>query len=935
MSTNAVTAGAARPLRRQDAGATRSMTCVPPRYNPNPIMPLAPGTQLGPYQIVAPLGAGGMGEVYRALDPRLGREVAIKVLPSVLSRDLDRLRRFEQEARAVGVLNHPNILAVYDIGTHEGAPYLVTELLEGSTLRDRLSGGALPPRKTVDYGIQIAHGLAAAHEKGIVHRDLKPENIFICRDGRAKILDFGLAKLSLPELDDATVTTLDLDKQGTATGVVLGTAGYMSPEQVRGEKADQRSDIFSLGGVLYESLSGQRAFAGRTSADRAGAILKDEPPDLLTTGQNIPSALDRIVRHCLEKNPEERFQSARDLAFHLESTSSLSGASTEAAALLKEKRGTAQPLRWAIALLGVALASAGAWWLRGRTEPTPRGVQFLRLTDFDGLEESPSFSPDGKSVVFVSDSTGSRQVWVRLLAGGPPLQITNGAGAHLDPRWSQDSSSIIYFAPPPEGDAQGTLWEVSALGGAPRQLVSSMSGADVSHDGKRLTFFRLNGKQMELIVADRDGSNPRVVTQATTTFSYRQPRWSPDDANIAFLHNLENWADDVYMVPSAGGVPRRITNESTLMSGIAWSPDGASLVYSTSRGSTLLYLPTMHLWQISKSGAELQQLTFGETGDESPDVDRNGRIVVSRKHMEFDIWKFPVDGDAAENVRRGERITHQTGQVQTPTPDPTDREMVYLSDSGGHGNLWVLPLSGGTRRQITFEKDPNIVMGVPIWSPDGKLITFATSRSSNDARGVGYWLVRPDGSDLHLLVPSGAWAAWSGDSKWIYYSESSPVKDTGSFRLMKIPAEGGAAVLVRTDNARGPAPSPDGSALYYTVPLQNLNGSLDYELRVARPESGAATLLTRISGARVPLWQGLHPVISRDGKLLAMPLDDTLGTNIWVASTADGKLRQITDFGQKRTFIARRISWSSDGKWVFAAAGEGDADIVQLDGLLH
>ena len=260
---------------------------------------------------------------------------------------------------------------------------------------------------------------------------------------------------------------------------------------------------------------------------------------------------------------------------------------------------------------------------------------------------------------------------------------------------------------------------------------------------------------------------------------------------------------------------------------------------------------------------------------------------------------------------------------------------MYLSDNGGHGNLWVLPLGGGDPRQITFEKDPDLIMGVPIWSPDGNLITFATARPTTDVRGVGYWIVHPDGSGLRLALPLAAWAAWSSDSKWLYYSESFPVRATGSFRLMKAPIEGGDAVLVRSDNARGPALAPDGSALYYVVPLQNLNGSLDYELRVARPENGPSTLLTRISGERVPLWQGLHPVISKDGKWLVMPLDDGLGTNIWLSSTADGKLRRITDFGQKRTFIARRISWSSDGKWVFAAVGEGDADIVQMDGLLQ
>jgi len=712
-------------------------------------MALSPGTRIGPYEIIAALGAGGMGEVYRARDSRLGREVAIKVLPSSPSQDQDRLRRFEQEARSAGALNHPNIVALYDVGVHDGAPYLVTELLEGATLRDRLREGALTPRKAVEYAVQIAQGLAAAHDKGIIHRDLKPENVFVCRDGRAKILDFGLAKLITPGAGDATVTRLTLDNQ-TEAGVVMGTAGYMSPEQVRGQKADQRSDIFSFGAVLYETLSGERAFGGHSAADRASAILKEDPPDLLSSGRNVPAALDRIVRHCLEKDPEHRFQSARDLAFHLESSATISESGVKAALPLP-KAGVAATWRGLGAFFALMAVAAGAWWFRGRLEPSSRTVKFLRLTDYVGLEESPAFSPDGKAVAFVCDSMETRQIWIRLLAGGPPLQITHGPGAHLEPRWSQDSAAIIYFTPPAVGSAQGALWEVSALGGDPRQLVPSISGADVSHDGKRLAFFRLNGKQTELVVTGRDGSNPRVVMQVVTTFSYRQPRWSPDDTNIAYLHSQENWSDDLYLVSSAGGAPRRLTGDVTLMSGVAWSPDGGHLIYSSARGSTLLYLPTLHLWQISKSGGEVQQLTFGEAGDESPDVDRDGRVVVSRKLMQFDIWKFPVDGTPAENVRGAVRITHQTGQVQTPTLDPTDSQLAYLSDSGGHGNLWVLPLSGGEPRQITFEKDPGVVVGVPIWSPDGNLIAFATGHVGA-VRKVGYWVVRPDGSGLHFLV---------------------------------------------------------------------------------------------------------------------------------------------------------------------------------------
>ncbi len=313
-------------------------------------MALFAGARLGPYEILAALGAGGMGEVYRARDPRLGREVAIKVLPASFSRDPDRLKRFEQEARAAGVLNHPNIMAVYDIGTHEGAPYVVMELLEGETLRGRIAVGPLPQRKAIEYAVQIAHGLAAVHGKGIVHRDLKPENLFVTKDGRVKILDFGLAKLVQQE-EKGPQTELPT---ATEPGVVLGTIGYMSPEQVRGQAAETRSDIFSFGAILYEMLSGSRAFSGGSAADTMSAILMKEPPDLSLTDQNITPGLERIIRHCLEKNPEERFHSAHDLAFDLAALSGISAPSGRAAVFAGEP---ARKRIW-LGLAGLAAVAA-------------------------------------------------------------------------------------------------------------------------------------------------------------------------------------------------------------------------------------------------------------------------------------------------------------------------------------------------------------------------------------------------------------------------------------------------------------------------------------------------------------------------------------------------------------------------------------------------
>jgi eukaryotic-like serine/threonine-protein kinase len=349
-----------------------------------------------------------MGEVYRARDTRLGRDVAVKVLPPSFAQDPDRLRRFEQEARSAGALNHPNLLAIFDFGSVDGAPYVVSELLEGESLRQRLSEGPLPPRKAVEYAVQFAQGLAAAHEKGIVHRDLKPENLFLTKDGRTKILDFGLAKLthrdSASEGAGATVT-VDLDTQ---PGVVLGTAGYMSPEQVRGRAADHRADLFSLGAVLYEMLAGQRAFRGDSSVETMNAILKDDPPEISAAHRKFPPALERLVRRCLEKSPEDRFQSARDLAFALDA---LSGYSTPGAETATVRTTASQhPLRTAALLIAI-LGSAGAGLFVGLRTHNASQPTYRSLTHLRGYIHSARFTPDGQSVVYGAE-------W-----GGKPLEL--------------------------------------------------------------------------------------------------------------------------------------------------------------------------------------------------------------------------------------------------------------------------------------------------------------------------------------------------------------------------------------------------------------------------------------------------------------------------------------------------------------------------------
>src|ERR1700723_2564495 len=372
-------------------------------------MPLPAGTKLDGYEILGLLGAGGMGEVYRARDSVLKRDVAIKVLPPVVSRDPDRLRRFEQEAESAAALNHPNILAAYQLGTFQGAPYLVSELLEGHTLRELLQRGPIPIRKAIDYGVQVARGLAAAHEKGIVHRDLKPDNLFVTKDGRVKILDFGLAKLTQPE--PGVHTCLPTVTHGTEAGVVMGTAGYMSPEQVRGAAVDPRSDIFSLGAILYEMLSGKRAFHRDTAADTMSAILKEDPPDLSETGRNVSPALERIVQHCLEKNPESRFHSASDIAFDLEHLSGLSGATAKvtATAGARSHRGQLLAIMTGVAM-GVVMLGLG-WWL-GHGSGAVALAEYKQITFRTGSIGNARFTPDGSVVYSASWDGGEDQLYM-------------------------------------------------------------------------------------------------------------------------------------------------------------------------------------------------------------------------------------------------------------------------------------------------------------------------------------------------------------------------------------------------------------------------------------------------------------------------------------------------------------------------------------------
>ncbi|HET9468814.1 MAG TPA: protein kinase, partial [Vicinamibacterales bacterium] len=727
-------------------------------------MTLARGTFVGHYEVLQQLGAGGMGQVYRARDTKLGRDVALKILPETFAADPDRLARFRREALTLASLNDPHIVHIHGIVEGEAPLALVMEFVDGEDLAQRLARGAISIEDALPIAQQIAEALEVAHAAGIFHRDLKPANIKLRADGTVKVLDFGLAKMTAPEtcaglMDSPTIMSPTM----THAGMILGTAAYMAPEQAKGRTIDRRADIWGFGCVLFEMLAGRRCFEGETVTETLAAVLEREP-DWKALPARTPESIRRLLIRCLQKDPHHRLHDIADGRIEI-ADPIVTTATTPTRAV-----GLSRPARWTIGLGIITIAALVAALIRLSTssEAPPRDVHVHRLTDLTGLEESPALSPDGKSVAFAAGVGDKRQVFVQLVAGGTPLQITRDPVDHQFPRWLPDSSAIVYFSPARPGDAQGTIWEVSALGGAPRRVANSVGSADVGVADGRLAFFRLANKRIELVIAGRDGAGVAVVARFAPARYHLYPRWSPDGKWIAFQVG-DGIRSDVFVVSSAGGEPRQLTHENTTIAGLAWVPDSQHVLYSSSRADTMPYLPTTALWQVALADGSVRQITSGELSYVYPDVGRNGLIVAGQMRLQTDIWQFPAEGQPAENVSRGIRVTRQTGQVLTPSAGPDGKQIVFLSNSGGHANLWIIDATSGERRQITYERDPSVAVGVPVWSPDGRAIAFVYTRG-NPGLTFGVWLVDPDGSSLRSIANPGLGPAWSPDGRWVYYS---------------------------------------------------------------------------------------------------------------------------------------------------------------------
>ena len=562
-----------------------------------------------------------MGEVYRAKDPRLGREVAIKVLPALFAGNEERLRRFEQEARAAGSLNHPNILAIYDLGVHAGSPYVVSELLQGETLRERLYQGALPPRKAIEIAVQAARGVAAAHDRGIIHRDLKPENLFLTTDGHLKILDFGLAKFAQP--DDAADTQLPTITSLTKAGFVVGTIGYMSPEQVRGQAVDHRSDIFSLGAILYEMLSGRQAFGGGSSADAMVAILKEDLPNLAEERPEIPPALAHVVSHCLEKNPAERFQSARDLVFHLET---LSGASrTSKAAVIARSRKKILPLLFGVAAVLAALA--GGMFIGARQMHVPAPI-YHWLAFRSGTVLAARFAPDGRTVVYSAAWEGNPPEIFTTRPEGPESRSLNLASASLLAVSSKGEMAVLLGVhPTSQFERNGTLARVPLEGGSPREVVQDAEFADWTPDGANL-----------LVVREAEGRDrlefPLGKLLYETGGWIGHPRLSPRGDQIAFFDHPDR-GDDIgsLAISDLAGHRRTLSTGWTDLTGLAWSAGGDELWFTGTKASG-----PVALMAVSLSGREREVASV--PGDlHLFDIGADGRVLMAR-----DTWRAGIYG---------------------------------------------------------------------------------------------------------------------------------------------------------------------------------------------------------------------------------------------------------------------------------------------------
>jgi hypothetical protein len=747
-------------------------------------MALTSGTKLGPYEILSPLGAGGMGEVYRARDTRLDRDVAIKVLPESFARDADRLRRFEQEARTVAALNHPNILGVYDIGQHQGSPYMVCELLDGETLREKMQEGPMPQRRAIEYASQIADGLAAAHDKGVVHRDLKPENIFVTKDARVKILDFGLAKLA--RMNGGSISgegaTATVPAQ-TMPGMVLGSAGYMSPEQVRGKDVDARTDIFALGAILYEMLSGHSAFKGESSIETMNAILKDDPPELETDKLKLSPGLERIVRRCLEKEPAHRFHSARDVGFALEA---ISGTST-ASSVRRDALASERP-RWlragALLFILVTVAAVVFAYLLGRSTTSSSVASYQQLTFEPGYAGPARFTRDGNTMVYSAAwNGGAKQLYSQRSNGAQatPLNIDADVLGIAD---NGDMAVVLHRHFLATWLQRGTLARMPLDGGAPRPILEDVYEADITRDGKDFAVVRLEGGKERL-------EYPIGKVLYETPGWINDVRISPDGKHVAFIdHPLVPDDRGAIAVVNREGELKRLTPIYPTGRSLCWTPDGREVWYTGS-----LLGDDSGLYAVTLSGKN-RVVTRAPAELVLQDISATGRVLLESVRFQIEIGIKRASGDT--------RARNLENSADLGSLSAGGEWLVYNRFEGSDYQIYVRKTDGTAAVKIGDGYGDGI-------TTDGSLIAAARNNEPHKL------FLYPTGAAEQRVIDLGNLTAgfgtyenditFSRDSRWALFSAFNP---QGEVRDYLLDMRDGKSRPVTPPGTRAGKLSPDG-----------------------------------------------------------------------------------------------------------------------------
>lgn len=853
---------------------------------------LATGSRLGSYEIVASLGAGGMGEVYRARDLTLGREVAIKILTEQTP---ESLARFDREARAVAALSHPNIPAVHHFGRDGDRAYIVTELLDGQSLREHIDGGPLSWRVALDIAIQICDALAAAHGHGITHRDLKPDNIFITSNGRAKVLDFGLARVDSTAAGSESASTAFR----TRSGMVMGTLPYMAPEQLRGENSGPTADLFSLGCVLHEMITGQSPFRRESQSDTITAVLRDEPPEL----RGVPPQLAAIVERCLAKEKERRFHSASDLQFDLQQ--------------IVGKRPARTPSRirrLALSAAVVLIALIALLWIWSDDRKTSsrategaqnRGVALRQVTSAKGIEQFPAWSPDGSQIVFSRESGPRRKLYLRSLRDGAETPLTTGDADEIQPAWSPDGRTILFVRPSDPGARLepadpfdfydfGDIWSIDLATKTEAKLISRAFNPAWSRDGKQIAFDAPWSGPRRIWTADPRGHNPQqITTDVSEAVVHIRPRWSPDGMKIVF-QNVDRTQFDVRVADLATKQLTWITNDALADVEPVWSPSGRYIYFVSARGGGY------NIWRVAvdnagKPRAAAEQITTGAGQDINLAFSSDGkRCAFAILWQNADLWRLPVSPATGGVTGAPEELVATTREDSRGSWSPDMKRIAFNSDRGGDMNIWVKSLEDGSERQITRGPGGDFQA---TWSPDGRRLVFFSTRAGS----MDIWDVAVDGGEPRRLTTgtsSDGNPFYSPDGTRIAYHSDGD----GRMEVWVMNADGSAARQLTRAGVMGHFMrwSPDGRSIYFRSP--GTGGNL-------------RTLVVSLEGnepRKVETRGGAHMSFSPDFTRMMDVLDHK---TLWVTPMTGGE--PVSIFASDDPAV--RIdypTWSPDGKWV-------------------